>query len=156
MCTVFPPYGFSIFKSYVVHRTYVSALSAGNASVLSVEFLCVNKHWIENAVYNAAVYFIFVMPENYIAMFSTPEKEAALHTIHQAEAAIDKASHMIKNGKPFPHQILTLTSLMKNRQFRRRPVLAILHFVIHYFLKIIYVFLTMFLYLLKCPQSLIL
>lgn len=53
--------------------------------------------------------FSIVMPENYIAMFSTPEKEAALHTIHQAEAAIDKASHMIKIGKPFPHQTLTLT-----------------------------------------------
>ena len=41
-----------------VLRTDLLALSAGNASVLSVEFLCVNKHWIENTVYNAAVYFI--------------------------------------------------------------------------------------------------
>ncbi|MDO4174832.1 MAG: EFR1 family ferrodoxin [Eubacteriales bacterium] len=46
--------------------------------------------------------FEVVMPENYIAMFSTPTKEQALETIRQADKAIDQAAGMIRDGKAFP------------------------------------------------------
>lgn len=38
-----------------------------------------------------------VMPENYIAMFSTPSQEKALKIIYQAEREIDKIAFRIKN-----------------------------------------------------------
>ena len=51
--------------------------------------------------------FPILMPENYIAMFSTPTKEEALKTIEQAESEIDKAADLIKNGQKFPQPALT-------------------------------------------------
>lgn len=42
-----------------------------------------------------------VMPENYIAMFSTPTRENALKIIRQAESAIDDAARIIKCNKTF-------------------------------------------------------
>lgn len=42
------------------------------------------------------------MPENYIALFSTPNEEEALQIIKQAESVIDHAAHCIKNGNKFP------------------------------------------------------
>ena len=41
------------------------------------------------------------MPENYIALFSTPSKEEALRTIALAEPVIEQAIGYIKNGIPF-------------------------------------------------------
>lgn len=43
-----------------------------------------------------------VMPENYIALFSTPTKEAALQIIDKAESTIDKTILSIKNGENLP------------------------------------------------------
>lgn len=43
-----------------------------------------------------------IMPENYIAMFSTPTKDEAVETIRQAENIIDETAFMIKNNRPFP------------------------------------------------------
>lgn len=43
-----------------------------------------------------------VMPENYIALFSTPGREEALEIIGRAEHAIDEAALLIKNGEMFP------------------------------------------------------
>lgn len=43
-----------------------------------------------------------VMPENYIAMFTTPAKDEALSIIEKAEAEIDKAIRLIKSGETFP------------------------------------------------------
>ena len=48
------------------------------------------------------------MPENYIAMFSTPSREDALETIRLAEAHIDNAARLIKDGKKFPQSHLTV------------------------------------------------
>lgn len=42
------------------------------------------------------------MPENYIALFSTPSQEEALQTIAQAEPIIEQAIRYIKAGTPFP------------------------------------------------------
>lgn len=42
--------------------------------------------------------FQVIMPENYIAMFSTPSLEEALKTIHQAESEINKIANIIKNN----------------------------------------------------------
>lgn len=49
-----------------------------------------------------------VMPENYIAMFSTPTREDALQTIDQAEDEINNAAHFIKGSKVFPQLPLTV------------------------------------------------
>lgn len=38
-----------------------------------------------------------VMPENYIALFSTPTEESALQTIEQAECVINDTAHVIKS-----------------------------------------------------------
>lgn len=43
-----------------------------------------------------------VMPENYVAMFSTPTKEEALEIIERAEGEIDKAANLLKEGGLFP------------------------------------------------------
>jgi ferredoxin len=43
------------------------------------------------------------LPENYIALFSTPTKENALKTIDQAENAIDRVAQQIQAGEHF-HQ----------------------------------------------------
>lgn len=42
------------------------------------------------------------MPENYIALFSTPTQEEALQIINQAEPVIDRAVAYIKNGDALP------------------------------------------------------
>ncbi len=47
------------------------------------------------------------MPENYIALFSTPTKEKALQLIGQAENVIDQAAACIKKDTPFPQPALT-------------------------------------------------
>lgn len=46
--------------------------------------------------------FPVVMPENYIALFTTPGKEEALEIISRADGAIDKAAEMLRLGKHFP------------------------------------------------------
>lgn len=43
-----------------------------------------------------------VMPENYIAMFTTPTQEKALETIRQSQKTIDQAALLIKNSQKFP------------------------------------------------------
>ena len=49
-----------------------------------------------------------IMPENYIAMFSTPTKEEALKTIQQAEYTIDSMISYIKNKSIFPTFPITI------------------------------------------------
>lgn len=43
-----------------------------------------------------------VMPENYIALFTTPDQDEALEIIRHAEHEIDKMIGLIKNGERFP------------------------------------------------------
>lgn len=54
------------------------------------------------------------MPENYIALFSTPTREKALDIIRQAEGVIDQAALMIKNGEPFPRPDITVKDKMNS------------------------------------------
>ncbi len=54
------------------------------------------------------------MPENYIAMFSTPTQEKAGQIILQAEGAIDRAAGLIANGEAFPPQAITLKDRMNS------------------------------------------
>lgn len=49
-----------------------------------------------------------VMPENYLAMFSTPTQDEALKIIAKSESAIDKAALMIKNGEALPEQKISV------------------------------------------------
>lgn len=42
------------------------------------------------------------MPENYIALFTTPTREQALEIISQAEKEIDYSAEFVKEGKVFP------------------------------------------------------
>lgn len=53
--------------------------------------------------------FEVVMPENYIAMFSTPTKEEAIEIITKADNVIDKAAEIILKGEAFPENSVTLT-----------------------------------------------
>ena len=55
-----------------------------------------------------------LMPENYIAMFSTPDQDEALKIIQQAEGAIDEAILKIKSGEPFPEVRATLTDRLSS------------------------------------------
>lgn len=43
-----------------------------------------------------------VMPENYIALFSTPTEDKALQIINQSEIVIDSTALHIKNGDTLP------------------------------------------------------
>lgn len=49
-----------------------------------------------------------VMPENYIAMFQTPNKDEALKIIDRAEEKIDEVSHLIKNEEKVPENSITI------------------------------------------------
>lgn len=54
------------------------------------------------------------MPENYLAMFSTPTQEEALDIIQQSEAVIDRAALAIKRGEPIPQPALTAQDKMNS------------------------------------------
>ena len=47
------------------------------------------------------------MPENYLAMFTTPDEEEALRIIDRAESVIGRAALHIKHGQRFPKQEIT-------------------------------------------------
>lgn len=47
------------------------------------------------------------MPENYIALFSTPTREEALETIEVAEGEMDRAAQRIKGGEALPLSTIT-------------------------------------------------
>ena len=55
-----------------------------------------------------------VMPENYIAMFTTPTKEKAITMIDRAEMEIHQAIERIKSGELFPEAKLTLMDKMNS------------------------------------------
>lgn len=55
-----------------------------------------------------------VMPENYIALFSTPAKEQALQIIARAESKIDRAAHTIQSGGTFPQPPLSFGDKMNS------------------------------------------
>lgn len=58
--------------------------------------------------------FPIVMPENYIAMFSSPSEKEALQIIEQAEDDIDKVICMIKERKRFQQPSLTVKDRMNS------------------------------------------
>lgn len=74
--------------------------SSGNAGQY-LEKLCARKKLNDRGCLE------IVMPENYIAMFTTPSKEEALETVRQSKAVIDKAARFIKNGQAFPRPAVT-------------------------------------------------
>lgn len=49
-----------------------------------------------------------VMPENYIAMFSTPTKNEASAILRQSESIIDEIALIIKSNEPFSRSAMTL------------------------------------------------
>lgn len=49
-----------------------------------------------------------VMPENYIALFSTPQKTEALEIIERAEKVIDRIVLCLKSGEKFPKPSVSL------------------------------------------------
>ena len=49
------------------------------------------------------------MPENYIAMFATPTREAARKIIEKAEKRITQAVAVIRSGKEFAEPDITIT-----------------------------------------------
>ena len=62
----------------------------------TLKTLCAAKHMDFCGCYP------IVMPENYIALFTTPTKEEALVLLRRAEGKIAKAADMIRLGKHFP------------------------------------------------------
>lgn len=81
--------------------------SAGNASK-HLEKLCRIKRM--NYMGCAEI----KMPENYIAMFSTPAKEEALAIIRQAESIIDEIALTIKSSQPFSRSTVTFRDKMNS------------------------------------------
>lgn len=55
-----------------------------------------------------------VMPENYIALFSTPTKEDALKTIYKAENELSNIVSLLKEHKAFPKPIIHLKDRMNS------------------------------------------
>lgn len=76
--------------------------SIGNAGKY-LKNLCTNKGMNYRGCYEV------VMPENYIAMFSTPTKEEAIEIIAKADNIIDKVAEIILKGEAFPENSVTLT-----------------------------------------------
>lgn len=54
------------------------------------------------------------MPENYIAMFSSPTEEEALEIIRQAERTMDEIALIIKNKEPFSRPTMTFWDKMNS------------------------------------------
>ena len=54
------------------------------------------------------------MPENYIALFSTPTKEKARKIIEQAESVIDRTAQYIKNDDNFPQSEISFGDKMNS------------------------------------------
>ena len=75
--------------------------SVGNAGKY-LEKLCIRKGM------NYCGCAKIVMPENYIALFSTPTLEKAMQIIEQAESVIDRTACYIKNGDKFPQSEISL------------------------------------------------
>lgn len=73
----------------------------GNAGKY-VEKLCIKKGM------NGCGRMEIVMPENYIALFSTPTKEQAEQIIKQAREKIFLAADFIREGKKFPRPNISL------------------------------------------------
>ncbi len=71
--------------------------------------------------------FQIIMPENYVAMFKTPNADEARQIVLMSEPLIDKAADIIYEGKPFSHY-------GKNpfKQILSGPVNAIFY---HFFVK---------------------
>lgn len=69
--------------------------SIGNAGKY-LETLCTEKNM------NYCGCAEIVMPENYIALFSTPTEDQALQIIERAESVIDNTALHIKNGDKLP------------------------------------------------------
>lgn len=74
--------------------------SVGNAGKY-LKKLCSQKDMNYKGCYQ------LVMPENYIAMFSTPTKEEAMKVMEAAEPEIQAAIDLIKDGKTFPERQIT-------------------------------------------------
>ena len=55
-----------------------------------------------------------VMPENYIALFTTPEREEALEIIKRAEPAIERAAWEIANGRILTEPVQTASGKIKS------------------------------------------
>lgn len=55
-----------------------------------------------------------VMPENYIALFSTPTEEKAMQIIEQAESVIDNVTHYIKKSNKFPQPEISFGDKMNS------------------------------------------
>ena len=81
--------------------------SAGNAGKY-LQRLCASK----KMAYCGC--FPIVMPENYIAMFTTPDREEALAVIDRAETAIDQAAALIAAGVTFPPRPVTETDRLNS------------------------------------------
>lgn len=54
------------------------------------------------------------MPENYIALFTTPPREQALEIIERAESSIDQAARCIKEGGRLPQPAASLADKMSS------------------------------------------
>ena len=53
--------------------------------------------------------FEIVMPENYIALFKTPDQNTGIKIIEKAQKPLRQAARMIKEGKPFPSSPVSVT-----------------------------------------------
>lgn len=88
--------------------------SIGNAGSY-LKKLCAQK----NLIYRGCAQI--VMPENYIALFTTPERQEALKIIGKAQSAIDRAALLIQSGESFPEPSCSvgdkLNSGLVNRLF---------------------------------------
>lgn len=54
------------------------------------------------------------MPENYIALFSTPKEKAALKIIEKSESVIDSTAVMIKNKQKFPQAKISMVDKLSS------------------------------------------
>lgn len=75
--------------------------SIGNAGQY-LQALCAARGW------NSLGCLPIVMPENYLAMFSTPTREEALEIIQRAEGVIDGVARTIQRGEAFPKPAISV------------------------------------------------
>ena len=96
-----------IVDKFIKHSTFTGCkdvyfvLNCGSSSGDSVKYA---KKLAEKIGLNFNGFITIVMPENYIAMFNTPDNETAKEIISKAMPRIQAAAKKIKNGETLPKE----------------------------------------------------
>lgn len=95
-----------------VYFVLTCAGSCGNAAVYAKK-LCAKKNWHFRGLAQV------VMPENYVAMFPTPDKEESRAILEKAKPCIAELAARIRDRKEFPERIISIKDRVQSGPVNR-------------------------------------